>query len=70
VLLRADYNLNTTVDISQMVLAPVPADAAGVVPIGAVASSVRNSMFPFGETLARWVKPVPYDSVSPNPEST
>ncbi len=55
--------------MSQVVLAPVWALAAGVAPSATVWSSASISMFPVGETLARWVKPDPAASVSPNPES-
>jgi hypothetical protein len=47
--------LNTTVAISQGVLAPVETRAAGVSPRSGSASSATNSMSDVGETLTRSV---------------
>ena len=62
--------LNTTVDISQVVFAPVDALALGVAPWPTSWSSASSSMSEVFEILLGTVKPVPPPSVSPNPEST
>src|SRR5580704_6198808 len=61
--------LNTTVAISQMVFAPVPALAAGVAPAPTTWSSARSSMSPVLEMLVLVVYPDPAVRLSPKPES-
>src|SRR5262249_32913245 len=61
--------LNTTVAISQVVLAPVPAVAAGCAPAATTWSSARISMSLALEMVVRAVYPAPAVRVSPNPES-
>jgi hypothetical protein len=61
--------LKTTVDISQIVFAPVLTLAFGVAPRAGICSSATSSMSGTLETVTRPVHPVPAVSVSPNPES-
>jgi hypothetical protein len=61
--------LKTTVAISQIVLAPVPALAAGVAPAPTTWSSVRISISSVSEILVLAVYPDPAVRVSPKPES-
>src|SRR5450756_820688 len=61
--------LNTTVDISQIVLAPVPALADGAAPAPTTSSSASNSTSPLPPRLVRAVYPAPGVRESPNPES-
>src|SRR5450755_3050877 len=63
----ADFS--TTVSMSQIVLAPVPAEAFGVALAATGWSSTSSSASALCETFTRLVNPAPAVSASPNPES-